>query len=232
MNDHNSSLPKSSGQSKKTFEAKTLTQLGILGIGLKACVSYLDSEFEKMGMDALLTKLPILKTLTPFKSQTRSMDIDLSCVVLDKSGYVLDTIWYGNLRNDNESLRHTGDGLSGAKNFAESLINQEEIHVRLHELSNNAHHVLFFISSYHHHDLCHAKKGMGELMDNEGILIHKFLFDGLSKKGRAVIAWHIKRQGDDFLIDAPLMPIEIPKTDPDNFSQAIIECAKHYVLNL
>lgn len=217
---------------KQHFTPQTLTQLNMVGVNLIVGISYQHISFDKTGKDALLTKLPILKGLTPFKTTTYAMDIDLSCVVLDKMSQVLDIIWYGNLRNHNQSIRHGGDALSGADNFEQSLINQEEIHIRLNQLDDKACHLVFFINSHHQNALCQAPKGISELGDNEEHLAYKVPFCSLDKDASAVLAWHIQRQEMDFLVSAPFNKVVIQDTNPDNFPQVISRLAQKYLQSL
>lgn len=211
-----------------TSHPQTLTKLGVVGVNVIVGIGYQSTTFEKTGKNALLTKLPIFKNLTPFKSNTYQMDIDLSCVVLDKAGQVLETIWYGNLRSQDQSIRHSGDALMGADGFEQSLVNQEEIHIRLTQLAPSVHHLLFFINSYQQNSLCQAQKGVSKLTDNEEHLAHKVALHTLDEDVCAVLAWHLQRQENDLLLAAPFTKVEINQTDPEHFVQNLNALAQHY----
>lgn len=214
---------------KQYFIPKTLTQLGLIGVNLLACVSYADTKLEKTGMQALLGKLPILKTLTPFKSPLCDLDIDLSCAVLDKHGKVLEVLWFGNLRNHNQSIRHSGDALRGSHSFEESLVYQEEISIKLSELDESVQHLVFFVSSYQGCDLNLAQKGVIKLMDNEGNTAHKLCVDELDKDTNAIIAWHIQKQGDDFLLTVPIKKVAIGNSTNAQFVADLSRLASKYI---
>lgn len=188
---------------KVFFEPRTLTQLGVLSGGLVVSIEYQQTEFQKTGWRALMRKLPIFKSMTPFKPPMLDMDIDLSCVMLDKSQQVVDKVWYGNLRSSNESVRHGGDALTGAKTLEDRLANQEVISIRLSELPKEVHHLLFVISSYYKHPLSRAKKGVTKMVDAENQLIHATALDTLSAGEYGVLAWCLERCGEDFLLSAP-----------------------------
>lgn len=177
---------------------KTLTELGIIGKHLLVKLSYGDTLLDKTGSSAWLGKLPITKKLTPFKAKQHSMDIDLSCVALDNVGEVLSVIWYGNLRNANQSIRHTGDTLRGSVDFEESLQPQESIWVRLQELPENVAHLVFVVSS--EHDLSLAHKGMVVLADDEKHHAQKIDFQHLNASTKTIIAWHVQRKAEDFVV--------------------------------
>lgn len=190
---------------------KSLRELGIIGNHLLIKLAYADTQLDKTGSVVWLGKLPIFKKLPPFKAKQQSMDIDLSCVVLDNMGQVLSVIWYGNLRNDSHSIRHTGDTLRGAMGFEESLSPQEAIWVRLHELPDEVCHLVFFVNS--EHDLALAQKGMAMIADDEKHHAQKIDFHHLNTGTKAIIAWHIQRQGDDFMVHTHAKHITLSSHD-------------------
>ncbi len=187
---------------KAFFEPKTLTEAGVLGHSLTVAVSYEACQFEKTGWSAFIRKLPIVKNLTPFKAPTLHMDIDLSCLVLDGSHHIIDRIWYANVRGLDDAVRYVGS-LSGASHFEEALIPQESITIKLSELPTSAQRLIFVLSSYHKHSLCHAKKGVTKVVDNEGVMIHGYGLNTVSVGELGVVAWVMERYGDDFRISAP-----------------------------
>lgn len=206
----------------------TLRQLDITGDYLLIKLSYGDTQLRKTGINTLLGKLPITKSLTPFKAKQQSMDIDLSCVALDNAGEILSVIWYGNLRNTDHSIRHTGDTLRGAVDFEESLHPQETIAIRLHELPDEVYHLLFFVNS--EHDLPLAHKGMAILTDDEKHHAQKIDFHHLNTDTKAIIAWHIHRQGDDFVVHTPIKSVQL-NPNPDAFANSLSQLAKNWVLD-
>ncbi|WP_066800145.1 TerD family protein [Moraxella oblonga] len=212
---------------EKFLVPTTLHQLDITGNSLLIKLSYGNTQLNKTGINALLGKMPILKKLTPFKAKQQSMDIDLSCVALDNTGKALSVIWYGNLRNTNHSIRHTGDTLRGAVNFEESLHPQETITVRLHELPDEVHHLVFFVNS--EHDLSLAHKGMVILTDDEKHHAQKIDFHHLNADTKAIIAWHIHRQDDDFAVYTPAKSIQL-NLNPNTFANLLSQFAKDLVL--
>lgn len=184
------------------FEPQTLSQLNITGHHLIASVSYHRTKLPKTGI--------IAKLCSVFKKPADKvdMDIDLACVVFDKNREPIDTIWYGKLRNHNQSIRHAGDALIGADSFEKTLINQEQITVRLTELSDQIAHMVFVIQSHHKQPLNLADHGVFELKDNDGNLVHKYNAAALERGTQAVMAWYLKRDGDDWRVSAPFDAIK------------------------
>ncbi|MBE9578278.1 MULTISPECIES: TerD family protein [Moraxella] len=201
MTDFNQHKDKDNPSLKTFFEPKTLTELGVYGRTLTVSVNYEACQFEKTGVLAFVRKIPLLKGLTPFRSPTLDMDIDLSCVMLDGSHQVLDKIWYGNVRSADESVRHVGS-LAGAGHFEETLMPQELISVKLNELPSEAQRLVFVMSSHHKHPLFQAKKGITKISDDDSI-IHAYELATITAGEHGVVAWVVERDGDDFRISAP-----------------------------
>lgn len=209
------------------FTPKTLTQLGVTGTSLHACLSYASTSFKKGGMHRLWRKLPVIKSLTPVKDNRVQMDLDLSCVVLDAQKNVLDVVWYGRLSDDANSICHDGDALMGAVDFEDSLHHQEQICIYLSDLPSHVHELCFFVSSYHKQDLCLANKGFLKLIDNEHHTLHKHPLSEFAKDTKAVLVWQLIRQSDDFLLKAPLSPVIIKDNAPESFINILKDVAVH-----
>jgi tellurium resistance protein TerZ len=72
-----------------------------------------------------------------------SIDLDAGCVLLDKSGNTIDTIWFRKLKSDCGSVVHSGDNLTG-----EGDGDDEVIHVDLNRLPQNAEYLAFTVNSF------------------------------------------------------------------------------------
>ncbi len=190
------------------FEPKTLSELGLSGQIITPAVRYEATDIAKEGIQAILSRLPKMN------KKPMPMDIDMACVLLDQSGSELERVYYGNIRTDDNSVRHGGDALTGATSFEDKFINQEQIDLHLDKLDKKVHHILIIIASHHRHCLTRAAKGLGILRDNDGVLAHEFELASLDKNTHAIIAWHLKKDDNDWLVHVPLHPIkhsEMPK---------------------
>lgn len=190
-----------------SFEPQTLSSLNITGHILIPAVRYEDTALPKQGLARYLSYLPTMSR------KPVSMDIDIGCVLLDESDNIIDCIHYGKVRTTDTSVRHGGDALTGAKEFEEKFINQEQINIHLDKLDPQVHQIIVVIANYHKQALKRANKGIAVLRDNEGSLIHEYEFDDLDKHTHAIIAWRISRSGDDWLIQAPLIAIKHDKME-------------------
>jgi tellurium resistance protein TerZ len=91
------------------------------------------------------------KSFFGFGSSKEEIDLDASCAVFDKDNNLLETIYYGNLHSYNNSIKHSGDDLTGAEGDDDGLDN-EIIYVDLKRLSQNADQIVFILNSFREHD--------------------------------------------------------------------------------
>ncbi len=87
------------------------------------------------------------------------VDLDLSCLLFDADGKVVDHIWsplynlskanlpQGKLDSNDRALHHTGDDLTGDQNGDDGLDN-EIITVDLSRVNNNVNSIVFFLNIY------------------------------------------------------------------------------------
>ena len=86
------------------------------------------------------------------------VDLDLSCMMFDAAGNVVDHIWSplynfrgklppGKLDSNDHALHHTGDDLTGDQNGDDGLDN-EIITVDLNRVSSNVNSIVFFLNIY------------------------------------------------------------------------------------
>ena len=61
------------------------------------------------------TQIPKAGLYNKFKKRTQAMDLDLSCLLCNRYGEVIETVWFKNVRDKAQSVRHQGDELLGKK---------------------------------------------------------------------------------------------------------------------
>lgn len=72
-----------------------------------------------------------------------SIDLDASCIVMDKNKKPLEMIWFRNLKSNDRSIIHTGDNLTG-----EGEGDDESIKVHLDALDSSVEHLVFTVNSF------------------------------------------------------------------------------------
>ena len=94
---------------------------------------------------------------------TVDVDLDLSCLLFNEKGEVVDHIWsplynlgkiglpQGKLDSNDRALHHTGDDLTGDQNGDDGLDN-EIITVDLARVSSNVNSIVFFLNIYNNND--------------------------------------------------------------------------------
>lgn len=124
------------------------------------------------------------------KKNKQILDLDLSCLLYDQHGKVVERVWFKNVRDQAESIRHQGDELLGAKlldvdnpdnqlypkntifsDTYDHQMNQERILLYLSRIPAHINHVVMVLSSYSGHGLSLAEQGHCQLMDDEGNVI-------------------------------------------------------------
>lgn len=72
-----------------------------------------------------------------------SVDLDASCILFDASGKVVDTVWFGQLKSRDGSVRHSGDNLTG-----DGEGDDERIHVDLTRVPASVKSLVFTVNSF------------------------------------------------------------------------------------
>ena len=92
-----------------------------------------------LGWDEVKQKKGLFGAFVP----TKDIDLDASVIMLDGSGRVVDTVYYGQLRSKDGSVRHAGDNLTGSGDG-----DDEQINVELTEVPASVQSLVFVITSY------------------------------------------------------------------------------------
>lgn len=71
------------------------------------------------------------------------IDLDASCVMFDDSKEMVDAVYFGQLKSDDGSIKHTGDNLTG-----EGDGDDEQIIVDLSRVPENVKYLVFVVNSY------------------------------------------------------------------------------------
>jgi len=72
-----------------------------------------------------------------------SIDLDASCIMFDDNKQLVDTIWFGQLRSQDGSIKHSGDNRTGDGDG-----DDEVIHVDLSRVPNHVKILVFTVNSF------------------------------------------------------------------------------------
>lgn len=110
-----------------------------------------------LGWDA---KAVVKKGLFGTKTTQKSIDLDASVILLDASGSVLETVYFGNLRSRIADIHHTGDNRSGAGDG-----DDESIAINLEGVPAQVQHLIFTINSYSGESFAEIDNAFARLVD-------------------------------------------------------------------
>ncbi len=197
-------MPKDNRQSPLIahFESRSLLELGIDTHQLIVSSHHQPTFLPKTGMQAMLAKLPW------GKDEPVAMDIDISCGLYDSDGNLIEVVWYGNIRSNEEAVRHKGDTFIGMNKDYNPSVVKEVLGVRLLKLPAIVHRLVFFVHSYHQQPLKLATFGRLELSDSEFHLIHELSFESLDEDVYGLAVWQLVRTLDDWQVSAPMIALK------------------------
>ncbi len=180
------------------------------------------------------TQMPKSGLYNKFKKRTQAIDIDLSCLLCNRYGEVIETVWFKNVRDKAQSVRHQGDELLGKKPFGamddrkqdpdnhqstkinDANLNQESMVLFLSKLPPQVFHVVMIVSSYHGYALSKAKQASCQLSDDEGNVISELAFTKLPSNTKALWFASLTRSADSWRYNTEHQPL-------DNNKMALIE---------
>ena len=180
------------------------------------------------------TQMPKAGLYNKFKKRTQAIDIDLSCLLCNRYGEVIETVWFKNVRDKAQSVRHQGDELLGKKPLGaiddrkedpynnqstklnDANLNQESMVLFLSKLPPQVFHVVMIVSSYHGYALSKAKQAFCQLSDDEGNVISELAFTKLPTDTKALWFASLTRSADSWRYNTEHQPL-------DNNKMALIE---------
>ncbi len=166
----------------------------------------IDLTKGKAGLSKLLVGLgwdPIKKKKGLFGSiSSANLDADASVLLLDETGKLVETVYYGNKISSNGSIRHSGDNLTGHGDG-----DDEQIVVDLQSIPAHVHRLVFTVNIY----AAHSRKQDFGMVENAYIHIEDVndhtdlarfnLTDDYSGK-TAIIVGEIDRHGGEWKFSA------------------------------
>ena len=171
------------------------------------------------------TAMPKSGLYNKFKKRTQLMDLDLSCLLCNRYGEVIERVWFKNVRDKAESVRHQGDELVGkapvrasndtadtndnnqAAAMNDAKMNQESMVIYLNKLPPQVFHVVMVVSSYHGYALTNAKEAQCQLSDDEGNVISDLTLAKLPSDTKALWFASLTRSADSWRYNTEHKPL-------------------------
>ncbi|MDT8924807.1 TerD family protein [Pseudomonas taiwanensis] len=125
-----------------------------------------------------------------------SVDLDASCLMLNKDKQLVDQVWYRQLKSQCGSIHHSGDNRTG-----EGSGDDETIRVNLATVPANVEYLVFTVNSFTGQNFDKVENASCRLYDDKGTEQAKF---ALSEKGKhtAMIMVSAYRHGDAWKVKA------------------------------
>ncbi|WP_017346801.1 TerD family protein [Pantoea sp. A4] len=92
-----------------------------------------------------------------------AIDLDASCILLDKSGHQLDTIWFRKLASSCGSVQHSGDNMTGEGDGDDEVIN-----VDLLRLPAEVEYLAFTVNSFRGQTFNEVENAFCRVVDQSG----------------------------------------------------------------
>lgn len=173
-----------------------------LGLNTKTLFFALNYEFTKVELKGILKR---------FKKNQGAIDIDIACVLYDEHCTISDMVWFKQLRDKSESVRHQGDSINGKDRGHQAMylapLDQEQIRIFLDKIPENIIHIAFLVSSYHGHPIAKVEAGEIHLNDDEGNRAFDLDLKQLPHDCTSIWIAHLRREVDDWHLTQHNLPL-------------------------
>jgi len=124
------------------------------------------------------------------------IDLDASCIVLDRNKNCLDVVWFGQLTSKDGHIKHSGDNRTGDGDG-----DDETIYVDLASLGSNAQYLVFTVNSFTGQTFDRVKNAYCRIVDNSNCELARF---NLSEQGShtGLIMAYLKRSNGGWTVTA------------------------------
>ncbi|MBP2281212.1 tellurium resistance protein TerZ [Psychrobacter sp. PL15] len=150
-----------------------------------------------------------------FKQNQGTIDLDLACVLYDDKCTINDIVWFKQLRDKSETVRHQGDSLDGKDRGEQALyhapLDQEQIRLYLNKIPAHINHIGLIASSYYGQPFRAVDSGEMHLSDDEGNRAFEVSLKQLPHGCSAIWIASLRREVDDWHLTLQNLPL----TDTD-----------------
>lgn len=148
----------------------------------------------KIGLGWSPAKKP--KTFFGFGGGAESIDLDASCVLMDKRGNVIDTVWFRHKESNCNSIIHGGDNRTGAGDGDDEVIT-----AHLKQLPSNVEHLAITVNSFTGQTFNDVEDAYCRVVDGGGKELVKY---NLSEKGKhtGIFIAVLSRSGSEWVFTA------------------------------
>ena len=146
------------------------------------------------------------------KQNDKAIDVDIACVLYDDDCVIDDIVWFKQLRDKAESVRHQGDSLNGKDRGEQALYNapldQEQIRLYLDHIPAHIRHVAMIVHSYNQQPLAGVEAGEVHLSDDEYNRAFTVDLKQLPRDCYGLWVANLRRGVDDWYLTVQQLPLE------------------------
>ncbi len=146
------------------------------------------------------------------KQNDKAIDVDIACVLYDDDCVIDDIVWFKQLRDKAESVRHQGDSLNGKDRGEQALYNapldQEQIRLHLDHIPAHIRHVAMIVHSYNQQPLAGVEAGEVHLSDDEYNRAFTVDLKQLPRDCYGLWIANLRRGVDDWYLTVQQLPLE------------------------
>lgn len=198
-----------SGQLANDSVAQLIDNQEDLTKQIGVAVESLDVSLKQWQFSVHWQKTKVLKSglINRLKKREQSMDLDLSCLLCNRYGEVVERVWFKNVRDQAEAIRYQGDELIGDRVLHTKQSNDEPEHIAekresialfLARIPPHIYQVALVLSSYTGHELKQVQQGECLLSDDEGNIILKLNLPKLQAEVPAIWVATISRSANSW----------------------------------
>ena len=177
----------------------SLSSLGLVADTLFFALNYQFTKIEPKGL------------MKRFKQSKSAIDIDIACVLYDSRCTISEMVWFKQLRDSAEAVRHQGDSLNGKDRGEQTLygapLDQEQIRLDLPKIPAHISHIAMIASSYHEQPFGKLAQGEIHLSDDEGNRAFEVNLKQLPRDCNSVWIASMRREVDDWHLTLQNLPL-------------------------
>lgn len=170
-----------------------------------------DTLFYALNFDFTAPDTKKKSKLSRLKQNQGAMDIDIACVLYDDNCTINDIVWFKQLRDKAESIRHQGDSLNGKDRGEQAMyhapLDQEQIRLYIDKIPAHIRHIGLIASSYYGQPLGKVHAGEVHLSNDEGNRAFTVNLKQLPRDCHSVWVAHLRREVDDWHLTLQNLPL-------------------------
>lgn len=187
----------------------TTTAAPVLSDSLSALGLTANTLFFALNYDYTLPEAKGLKKR--LKQNQGAIDLDIACVLYEDNCTISDMVWFKQLRDKAQSVRHQGDSLTGADRGEQALYNapldQEQVRLYLNKIPAHINNISLLAHSYYGQPFGKIKAGEIHLSDDEGNRAFEVNLKQLPRDCHALWVASLRREVDDWHLTLQNLPL-------------------------